>query len=237
MYETRGRVNPVPTDPPRRTRLSRDRVLVAAMAVADEHGLNGLTIRSLAERLGSTPMALYHHVRNKEEVLDGIVDVVFSEIDLPRIGGDWRVEMRRRADSARAVLRRHPWSIGLLESRAAPGPAILRHHDATIGTLRVAGFSISDAAHVYAVLDSFVYGFALQEAGLPFDGPEDVVGFAEDVLEQIPVEDYPWLAEMTTEHVMQPGYDFGDEFAIGLELILDAFDPDGPGGRPARTVP
>src|SRR5690606_27075572 len=137
MYEDATTVKHVTTDPPRRPRLSRERVLDAAVAIADERGLAALTIRSLADRLGSRPMALYHHVRSKEEILDGIVDVVFSEIDLPRIGGDWRAEMRRRADSARAVLRRHPWSIGLLESRAAPGPAILRHHDAMIGTLRV----------------------------------------------------------------------------------------------------
>ena len=226
MYEGAATVKHVTTDPPRRPRLSRERVLDAAVAIADERGLAALTIRSLADRLGSRPMALYHHVRSKEEILDGIVDVVFSEIDLPRIGGDWRAEMRRRADSARAVLHRHPWSIGLLESRAAPGPAILRHHDAMIGTLRVAGFSIADTAHVYAVIDSFVYGFALQEAGLPFDGPDDVAGFAEGVLDHMPVDEYPWLVEMTTEHVMQPGYDFGDEFAVGLELILDSFAPD-----------
>src|SRR6478672_1199360 len=118
-----------------RGRLSRDKVLRAALDVADAHGVAGLTIRSLADALGVKPMSVYHHVANKDEILDGIVDLVFSEIELPTIGADWRQEMRRRAHSARAVLRRHPWAIGLLESRTAPGPATLRHHDVVLGTL------------------------------------------------------------------------------------------------------
>src|SRR3954454_10877753 len=122
--------------------LSRDRVLHSALAVADEGGLPGLTIRSLAQRLGAKPMSLYHHVANKDEILDGLVDLVFAEIELPEPSGDWRAEMTRRARSAVAVLRRHPWSVGLLESRTSPGPATLRHHETTIAALRAGGFSI-----------------------------------------------------------------------------------------------
>src|SRR5262249_27407098 len=159
--------------------LSRDRVLRAAMAVADEGGLPGLTIRSLAERVGAKPMSLYHYVANKDEILDGLVDLVFAEIELPEATGDWRAQMTRRAPSALEVLRRHPWSIGLLESRTSPGPATLRHHDATIAALRAGGFTIVQTAHAYAVLDAYTYGFAVQLSSLPFEGPDGAAEVAE----------------------------------------------------------
>jgi len=196
-------------------------VLRGAVAVADAAGIGALTIRSLAQELGVKPMSVYHYVANKDEILDGIVDLVFDEIDLPSTDGDWRSEMRRRATSARRALRCHPWAIGLMESRTTPGPATLRHHDAVIGTLRGAGFSIQMTAHAYALLDSYVYGFALQEASLPFEGPETVAGVAEPMMQQFPAGEYPHLVEMATEHILKPGYDFGDEFDFGLGVILD----------------
>lgn len=207
-----------------RASLDRERVFRGAMAVADVSGIAGLTIRSLAKELGAKPMSLYHYVANKDEILDGVVDLVFSEIELPTPGEDWRQELRGRAVSARQVLRRHPWAIALLESRTTPGPATLQHHDAFIATLRAAGFSIEMAAHAFAVLDAFVYGFALQEATLPFEGPDEVADLVTSMLEGFPADRYPHLAEMATEHVLQPGYDFGDEFDFGLDLILDALD-------------
>jgi len=213
---------PVSDSPQERAPLSRERVLRGAVAVADAGGIGSLTIRSLAQELGVKPMSVYHHVANKDEILDGIVDLVFSEIELPSADGDWRSEMRRRAISARRVLRCHPWAIGLLESRTTPGPATLRHHDATIGTLRGAGFSVEMTAHVYALLDSYVYGFALQEASLPFDGPETVAEVAEPMMQQFSAGEYPHLVEMAIEHILQPGYDFGNEFEFGLSVILDA---------------
>jgi len=203
-------------------RLSRERVLRGAVAVADKGGLGSLTIRSLATELGVKPMSVYHHVANKDEILDGIVDIVFSEIDLPKAGGDWREELTKRAGSARRVLARHPWAIGLLETRTSPGPATLRHHDAVLGTLRTAGFSVQLTAHAYALLDSYVYGFALQEAALPFDGPDTVADVAEPMMALFSAGEYPHLVEMSTQHFLQPGYDFGDEFEFGLNLILDA---------------
>ena len=206
----------------KRVPLSRDRVLRAAVAIADAAGIGSLTMRSLAQELGVKPMALYYHVANKEEILDGIVDLVFSEIELPTANGDWRSEIVRRANSARRVLRRHPWAIGLMESRKTPGPATLRHHDATIGILRAAGFSVEMTAHAYALLDSYIYGFALQEVSLPFEGPETVADVAEPMMQQFPADAYPHLVEMTMEYVMQPGYDFGNEFEFGLGVILDA---------------
>ncbi|MFD1147155.1 TetR/AcrR family transcriptional regulator [Saccharothrix hoggarensis] len=217
-----------------RVPLSRDRVLRAAAAIADARGVGALTMRSLADGLGVKPMSLYHHVANKDEILDGIVDLVFSRIELPTPGGDWRHEMRRRARSARDVLRRHPWAIGLLESRAAPGPATLRHHDATIGTLRRAGFPVDLTAHAFALLDSYVYGFAVQEAALPFQGgPDTAADVTAEIMRHLRPEEYPHLVEMATEHVLRPGYDFGDEFEFGLDVILDALARRLPDDGPA----
>ncbi len=210
-----------------RVPLTRDRVLHGAIAIADARGVGALTMRSLARELGVKPMALYHHVANKAEILDGIVNLVFSRIEVPVDEADWRVAMRRRAISARRVLGRHPWATVLMDSRTAPGPSNLGHHDAVIGTLRRAGFSIEMAAHIVSLLDSYVYGFALQEAALPFDGPDSVAEVTESVLQRFPADRYPHLEEMATEHVLRPGYDFGDEFAWGLDLILRALEAPG----------
>jgi AcrR family transcriptional regulator len=207
-----------------RTPLSRDRLLEAAIAVADAGGISALTIRSVAAELGVKPMSLYHHVANKEAIIDGAIDSVFTEIVLPSADVGWRSALGERAHSVRAVLRRHPWATPLMESRQNPGPATLRHHDAVIGTLRRAGFSITLAAHAYSLLDSYIYGFALEEAALPFS-PQDVEEAVQDYLNKFPSEDaYPYLAEMAKEHVMKPGYDYGDEFDFGLELILDGLE-------------
>jgi len=205
-----------------RPRLSRDRVLSAAVGIADAGGLGSLTIRSLADALGAKPMSVYYHVANKNEILDGIVDIVFSEMDVPAIGSDWRAEMARRAHSTRRVLRQHPWAIPLLESRTSPGPSTLRHHDAVLGTLRAAGFSRQLTAHAYALLDAFVYGFAVQEASLPFDGPDTVDEVAGPIMERMASGEYPHMVEMATSYYLQPGYDFGNEFEFGLAIVLDA---------------
>ena len=204
-----------------RPRLSRDRVLEGAVAVADAGGIAALTIRSLAAELGVKPMAVYHHVANKDEILDGIVDLVFGEIELPTIGGEWHGEMRRRASSAREAMRRHPWAIGLVETHTSPGHATLRHHDAVIGTLRAGGFSVEMTAHAFALIDAYVYGFALSEATLPFNGPDTVPEVAEQMMAQFSPDDYPHLVEFTVEHVMKPGYDYGEEFEYGLGVVLD----------------
>src|SRR5438309_7553744 len=151
-----------------RSPLGRERVLLAAVALADEHGIASLSMRRLGDVLGVEAMSLYNHVANKDELLDGMVDLVFSEIDLPVGGTDWKTAMRERAQSARQALGRHPWVIVLMSTRTSPGPATLRHHDAVIGTLRAAGFSVTLAAHTFSALDSYIYGFALQEATLPF---------------------------------------------------------------------
>jgi AcrR family transcriptional regulator len=207
-----------------RVPLSRERVLRAAVAFADESGIASLSMRKLGEALGVEAMSLYNHVANKDALLDGMVDLVFSEIDLPTAKTDWRAAMRQRAVSARQALSRHRWAIGLMESRSSPGPATLRHHDAVIGSLREAGFSIEMAAHAYSVLDSYIYGFALQEASLPFDTAEETAEVAQMIMKEFPADEYPHLTELTVEHVLQPGYDYGNEFEFGLELILDGLE-------------
>jgi AcrR family transcriptional regulator len=215
-----------PTKPAAEPRvpLSRERVLRAAVALADDSGLESLTMRKLGEVVRVEAMSLYNHVANKGDLLDGMVDLVFSEIRLPSAGVDWKTAMRQRAISAREVLSRHPWGIGLMESRSTPGPATLRHRDAVLGSLRQGGFSIEMAAHAFSALDSYIYGFALQEASLPFDTAEETAEVAQMILKQLPADEYPYLAELTIEHVLQPGYDYGDEFEFGLDLILDGLE-------------
>ena len=207
-----------------RTPLSRERVLRAAVALAEAGGIEALTMRRLGQELGVEAMSLYKHVANKEDLLDGMVDVVFGEIELPPTGTDWRSAMRRRAISVRGALTRHPWATPLMQSRSRPGPATLRHHDAVIGTLRAAGFSIPLVAHAFSAIDSYVYGFALQQRSLPFETGEETAELAQSIMASFPADEYPHLVELTVQHVLQPGYDYGDEFEFGLDLILDGLE-------------
>lgn len=209
-----------------RTPLSRERVIRTAVEVADEKGSAALTMRAIAEPLGVEAMSLYHHVAGKDDVLDGMVDAVFGEIELPPRDRDWKSAMRHRAESAREVLRRHPWAIALMDSRARPGPATLRHHDAVIGALRAGGFSVVMAAHAFSLMDSYLYGFVLQELSLPFNGSSELDEVAGVILREMPADAYPHLTELVTEHALKPGYDYADEFTFGLGLILDALHPD-----------
>ena len=204
--------------------LTRERVLDTALRLADQGGLEALSMRKLGQALGVEAMALYYHFANKERVLDGIVDLVFGEIDVPAIGADWKTAMRERAISVRDALARHRWAIGLMESRTNPGPANLRHHDAVIGCLRAAGFDMAMAAHAYSALDAYIYGFALTKMNLPFESTTDIADMAETMLEPFPLGEYPNLADFISEHAMKPGYDFGDEFEYGLDVILDGLD-------------
>ncbi len=203
--------------------LTKERVLGAAMELANNGGLQAVTMRKLGQALGVEAMSLYNHVANKEAVLDGLVDMVYSEIELPCEGQDWKAAMRQRAISAREALMRHRWAIALMESRTHPGPANLGHHDAVLRCLREAGFSVADAAHAYSALDSYIYGFALQQAALPFDTGQQAAEVADDIMGQFRSAGYayPHLAEMATEHVMRPGYSYAAEFEYGLDLLLE----------------
>ncbi|GAA2027226.1 TetR/AcrR family transcriptional regulator C-terminal domain-containing protein [Agromyces tropicus] len=205
--------------------LSKERVVVEAIRLADREGAEGMSMRQLARTLGAGAMSLYHYVASKEELLDAMIDVVFDEIELPREGSDWQPEMRRRSASARQVLARHPWAIGLMESRTSPGPANLRHHEAVLACLRTAGFTVSMATHANWLLDSYVYGFALQEASLPFDTADEFADAATDVyLPQLPPEQFPYLNESAAA-LVTAGFDPADEFTFGLDLILAALEP------------
>jgi AcrR family transcriptional regulator len=204
--------------------LTRERVLQGALELADEIGIEAFTMRRLAAALGVKPMTIYHHVSSKEQILDGIVDMVFAEITLPPDDQPWATAMRVRCHSAREVLARHPWATPLMETRTTPGPATLRHHDAVIGCLRRGGLSLELTAHAYAVIDSYVYGFALQEASLPFREEEEIAGLAREIMNAFPDGVYPHFAEFTAEHVLRPGYSFTASFDVGLDLLLDGIE-------------
>jgi len=207
--------------PESREPLSRERVLEAAVLLADENGIDSLTMRELGLRLGFEAMSLYNHVANKDDILDGMVDLVVSEIDLPSDTVDWKEAMRRRAISAQSVFSRHPWASALIDSRQSSGPARLRYFDWMIGTLRRAGFSFEMTAHALSVLDSYIYGFGRQQLNTSAEGdikPEDM---AEAFLRAIPADEYPYLREMIVEYAMDSGYDESADFASGLNLILD----------------
>jgi len=211
---------------PDRPKLNRERVLRAALALADEGGIEALTMRRLGQALAVEAMSLYNHVAGKDDVLDGLVDLVFAEIEVPCAGGDWSAAMRGRALSARAALTRHRWAVGLMESRHHPGPANLGHHDAVLRCLREAGFSLVMAGHAYSALDSYVYGFAMTQLNLPFDTGEQAAEVAATILPASLADTYPHLAEFAIQRVMQPGYSYADEFEFGLDLILEGLEKE-----------
>lgn len=194
----------------------------AAVALADAGGFDSLSMRNLADDLDAAPMALYRHVANKEDLLDGMVDVVFGEMYPPAIKGDWKAELRKRGISARAALQRHPWAVGLMESRLHPGEASAVHHNATMGCLREAGFPFREAVHAYNLLDAFTYGFALQELTIPFETPEESGEVAAVTVGDRAAE-YPYLAEVVVE-LSEKGYDYAEEFEFGLDFILDGLE-------------
>jgi AcrR family transcriptional regulator len=205
-----------------RVPLNRERVFRAAVTLADERGLESLTMRAVGEQLGVEAMSLYYYVANKDELLDGMVEVVFGEIELPTTD-DWKTAMRRRAISTREALGRHRWAIGVL-SRTSPGPASFRLVNAVLGCLREAGFSVENAVHAYSAQDAYIYGFALQEKTLPVDSPAELAEAAESMRRRFSADEYPHIAETITEQVTKPGYDFADEFEFGLDLILDGLE-------------
>jgi AcrR family transcriptional regulator len=207
-----------------RAPLSRERILRAALVLADMGGIEALTMRRLGQELQVEAMSLYNHVAGKEEILDGIVDLVFSEIALPSDRVDWKTAMRQRAISTRDALLRHPWATSLMQSRSKPGLATLRHHNSVISILRNAGFTIDMAAHAFSVMDGYIYGFALQQINLPSHTSEQSAALAESILRPLSADEYPHLAEMIVEHALKPGYDYAEEFEFGLDLILNGIE-------------
>jgi AcrR family transcriptional regulator len=206
-----------------RTHLSKDLVIRTAVALADREGLESLSMRKLADELGAGAMSLYHYVANREQLVDEMIEVVFGEIEPPSLDVDWKTALRRRAVSTREALNRHRWAVGLMEGRAKQGPASVRLHDAVLGCLREAGFSIELTIQAYSVQDAYIYGFALQEKALPFESAEESAVVAEEQnwqIEQLAAQ-FPYLAEVVAGHVAKVGYDFTEAFEYGLDLILD----------------
>ena len=201
-------------------------MLRTAVTLADRHGIEWLSMRKLADELGVSAMSPYYYVPNKDRLIDGMVDIVFSEIEPPSLELDWKTAMRRRAVSTREALNRHRWAVGHMEGRTDHGSANLRLHDAVLGCLRAAGFSLEMTVHAYSVQDAYIYGFVLQETDMSSETPDDFAAEAqrqmhayEDVL-----ADYPHLVEVVGGHVAKSGYDYDTEFLFGLDLILDGLD-------------
>ncbi len=219
------------SDPQPRPALSRESVLRAALDLADERGIDALTMRELGQRLGVEAMSLYNHVENKDDLLDGLVDLVVGEIDLPSGDVGWREAMHRRAVSAHEVFARHPWSIVLIDSRESSGPERMRYFDWVIGTLRRAGFSVKLAVYAFSAIDSYVYGFGRQQLNLSTPGA-DSRQTAQAFLTAIPADRYPHLCEVITEYILPAGYDESADFEFGLGLILDSLERILADGRP-----
>lgn len=201
-----------------RVKLSRERIVEAAAAVADRGGLGAVSMRNVGKELGVEAMSLYHHIPNKDALLDALSEWVFSQIALARVEDPWRAAMEARADSTRSVLGRHSWALGMMESRPMPGPAMMRHHDHVLGCLLHAGFSPALAMHTFSALDAYIFGFVLTEVSLPFSegGEQEFVATFE-----ISPEEYPHNARVMNELVVDTEFSFGDEFAVGLEIILN----------------
>jgi AcrR family transcriptional regulator len=210
-----------PRSAKRRPRLTRDRILRAALKLADERGIEAASMRNVGDALGVEAMSLYKHVANKDDLLGGVADLVMAEYEIPEPGGDWKAALRRSAMSAHEALRRHPWAGTVVESLSSPGPVRLRYLDAVVGVLREAGFPMPIVASAFMALDSHTYGFTLQELALPFNR-ETVAEVAGDFVERLP-DDLPNLKAMA-EHAMSGTDAVGLDFQFGLDLILDGLE-------------
>lgn len=206
-----------------RTALSKERIVAAAAAVADRGGIGAVSMRSVATELGVEAMSLYHHVANKNALMDSLADWAFEQISAPGVDDPWRTAMANRAQSARSVLVQHPWALGMIEARPRPGTPLLRNFDRVFGCLLNSGFSASLATHLFSAVDAYVYGFALTESTLPFapgEGAEN--SFAEDVAPS--PDEYPYLVRALGELMHHATFSFADEFTVGLDVILDGFE-------------
>lgn len=215
----------------KRPGLNQQRIVDAAIRVADDGGLAAVSMRNVGKELGVEAMSLYHHITGKEPLLDAMVEWVFARIRLPDPDAAWRKEMIARACSAREVLAAHPWALGLIESRRTPGPGTLQHHEAVLACLRRNGFSVALAAHAFSALDAYVYGFVLTEVNLPFEAGESAEKFAAGIQAFMPAAQYPHLSEMLRVQVIGQNYDYGKEFGFGLALILDSLERHLAGGN------
>lgn len=202
--------------------LSRERILLAAICLADKGGIESLSMRKLAEELGVQAMSLYNHVVGKDDIVDSIVDIVVSKIEVPELGIDWKTAMRRRATSAHEMLLQHPWAAMELMSKINVRPPMLHYIDATLGCLHEAGFSLEMADHAWNAIDSHIYGFTLQELNFPVN-EADYSEAATEGLSFIPADKYPYMNQLT-HYVIDGRYDGIHDFEFGLGLILKGLD-------------
>src|SRR3954468_20830282 len=209
-----------------RAPLSKERVLETSVTLADRHGIEWLSMRKLADELSVAAMSLYYHLPHKGALIDGMIDIVFSEIEPPSLEVDWKTAVRRRAVSTREALNRHRWAGGRMEGRTDHGPANLRLHDAVLGCLRAAGFSIEMTVHAYSVQDAYIYGFALQETDMSSETADDFAAEAQRQMHEYEavLADYPHVVEVVGGYVAKAGYDYATEYLFGLDLILDGLD-------------
>ncbi len=201
--------------------LNLERTLQVALVIADDEGLDAVTMRRLARELGVEAASLYHHVNGKSQILDALVDLVAAEIEPPMPSTDWRTAITQRAHNTRAGLRRHRWAVSLMASRTSPGPATLGLLETGIRCFREDGFSVPQAAHAISVVDSYVHGFVLQEVNLPFRDESELAVMTGAIMKTFPASEFPYLFELTVQYVLQPGYDYGKEFDTGLKVVLD----------------
>lgn len=204
--------------------IKKEKVISVALQIANKDGISSLSMRKIAGKLKIEAMSLYHHFKNKDEILNALVDHVFSLISWTPDKSDWKKSVRERCVSFRKVLNKNPWAVGLMESRRNPGLETLKHHDQMLGLFRQSGFSRELTAHAYVLLDSYLYGFAVQEHSLPVSDSTDVAEVADSIFSQISPEMFPHFVEMTMNYYMKPGYSFAVEFDYGLDLILNGID-------------
>ncbi len=210
-----------PTAVANKAPLNLERTSQVALVIADDEGMDAVTMRRLARELGVEAASLYHHVNGKSQILDALVDLVAAEIEAPVPSANWRTAITQRAHNTRAGLRRHPSAVSLMASRTSPGPATLGLLETGIRCFREGGFSVRQAAHAISVVDSYVHGFVLQEVNLPFRDESELAALTGAIMETFPASEFPYLFELTVQHVLQPGYDYGKEFDTGLEVVLD----------------
>ncbi|WP_425843461.1 TetR/AcrR family transcriptional regulator [Agrococcus sp. TSP3-2-1] len=202
--------------------LSRERVVEAAVAVADRAGLAGVSMRSVGRELGVEAMSLYHHIASKRALLDALGDWLMVQVERPSADVPWREGIRARCHSLRAVMRDHAWGPTLVESRRSPGAALLGHLESVLECLHRGGFPVRLAAHAFSVLDAYVYGFVLTEQSLPFEPGGGVDDLAIELA--LPADAYPRMTALIEHAIVGRSYDYGDEFSYGLELVLDGLE-------------
>ena len=205
-----------------RTPLSRERVLRAAVELADRDGIDALSMRRLAKELGVEAMSLYNHVKNKDDILAGIIDLATAEIELPEVDGDWKAAMRRSAISAKDVFLEHAWVSQLMYARQSGGPASLRRGEWILATLREAGFSADLTYHAYHVLNAYLQGVTNQHLSFPY-GNEELTKMARDFMKDLPADEFPFTIEHIEQHI-DPEHVHKGGFELGLDLLLDGFE-------------